>query len=140
MSKFVMALLVVQLVVGAYLFAFVSSTGSRFSTARATRLPSLLVFGHAVLGVTAPALWIFYLYTGETALVWVTLASLLASAGGGLFMLARTAGRSDTLHRPAEDPADVRVVEKQVPASVLVGHGLGAALLVGCVLVVGLGA
>ncbi|GAA5121957.1 hypothetical protein GCM10023339_39520 [Alloalcanivorax gelatiniphagus] len=136
MSKLVMALLVVQVLVGGYMFGSIAGSGS----ARATRLPPLVVFTHAMLGVAAPALWIAYLYTGETAWVWVTLGSLLASVAGGLLLFSRTVGRSDTLRRPAADPADVRVAEKQVPKTVLVGHGLGAALLVGCVLAVGLGA
>ena len=139
MSKLVMALLVVQVVGGAYLFMSVASAGSQHSTARASRLPSLVVFGHASLGLLAPALWIGYLLTGSDGWVWATLGSLLLSVAGGLFMFARTAGRSDTLHETAADPADVRVAEKQIPASVLAGHGLVAAALVVCVVLVGLG-
>ena len=138
MPKLVMALLVVQLVGGAYMFFVHSASGAEWSTARATRLPSLVVFGHATLGLVSPTLWIGYLAVRDEWLVWATLASLLASAAGGLFLLSRTAGRSELLHEPAGDPADVRVIEKQIPKTVLLGHGLGAALLVGSVLVVGL--
>jgi hypothetical protein len=138
MEKFVMAMLVVQVLGGAFLFASVSTTGSRSSTARATRLPPLVVFSHAMLGLLAPALWIAYLRYGSTALVWSTLVSLLLSTGGGLFMLARTLGHSDRLDQPANDPADVTVIEKQVPKSVLAGHGLVAAILIVGVLVEGL--
>ncbi|WP_210503735.1 hypothetical protein [Nocardioides xinjiangensis] len=138
MSKLVMMLLVVQVVVGSYLFMSVASSNSRSSTARATRLPSLVVFGHSLLGIIAPVWWVAWLLTADKMWVWVTLGSLLASVAGGLVMAARTFGHSDTLHKPAADPADVRVVEKQIPKSVLLGHGLGATALVGLVLVVGL--
>ncbi len=138
MSKLVMMLLVVQVVVGSYLFMSVASSNSAHSTARATRLPSLVVFAHSMIGVVSPLWWILWLFTGSTLWVWVTLGSLLASVAGGLVMAAKTFGHSHTLHKPAADPADVRVVEKQIPKPVLLGHGLGAAVLVGCVLVVGL--
>jgi hypothetical protein len=73
MSTLVMALLVVQVVVGGYLFSQVAQAGSRHSTARASRLPRRTRRGEADPGI---------------------------------------------------DP---------------LGHGLGAALLIGCVLAVGLG-
>jgi hypothetical protein len=140
MSTLVMMLLVVQVVGGAYLFGAVASAGSAASTARASRLPPFLVFGHAMLGLAAPTLWVGWMVTDATPVVWVTLASLLLSIAGGLVMLARTAGRSETLDQPASDPADVRVAEKHIPKPVLAGHGLLAAVLVGLVLAVGLGA
>ncbi|WP_322921984.1 hypothetical protein [Nocardioides renjunii] len=139
MSTLVMMLLVVQVVGGAYLFGAVSTAGASFSTARATRLPPLLVFGHAMLGLAAPTLWIGWMVTRADPMVWVTLGSLLLSIAGGLVMLSRTAGHSTTLERPATDPADVAVVEKQIPKPVLAGHGLLAAVLVACVVAVGLG-
>ena len=135
-----MALMVAQVVGGAYLFMSVASSGSEHSTARASRLPPIVVFGHAMLGLAAPALWIGYLLTGWTWVAWVTLGSLVLSVTGGLFMLSRTAGRSDTVSAAAADPADVRVAEKQIPTSVLVGHGLVAALLLVLVLLEALGA
>ena len=140
MTKFVMGLLAVQVVVGAYLFMSVATSGSAHSTARATRLPSLVVFAHTLLGIGAPVLWVAWMLSDSTGWVWATLGSLLASVAGGLVMAFRTFGRSDTLHQPAGDPADVRVAEKQIPTPVLLGHGLGAALLVGSVLVVALAA
>jgi hypothetical protein len=140
MDKLVMALLVVQVVGGGYLFMSVASAGSEHSGARASRLPPALVFGHAMLGLAAPALWIGYLVAGSTWLAWVTLGSLLLSIAGGLFMLSRTAGRSETISAPAVDLADVRVAEKQIPTSVLVTHGLVAAALVVLVLIEALSA
>ena len=140
MSKLVMGLLVVQLVGGAYMFMSLASSNSAHSTARATRLPSAAVFGHASLGLAAPAVWIGYLTSDWPWLTWVTLASVLLSVAGGLFMLSRTAFRPDSLGVPASDPSDVRVVEKQIPRTVLVGHGLTAGLIVVCILVVALGA
>lgn len=141
MSNLVMGLLVIQLVGGAYLFSFVMSAGQRHSSARATRLPGLMVFVHAVLGVAAVGLWVAWLETGEPAIAWTTLASLLLSVGGGLLMFARTAGHDETIDRPmATDPADVRVAEKQIPASALMAHGGLALVLVVLVLLVALGA
>jgi hypothetical protein len=140
MDKLVMALLVVQLVGGGYLFMSVSSAGSEHSTARASRLPPPLVFGHAMLGLAAPALWIGYLVAGSPWLAWVTLGSLVLSIAGGLVMLSRTAGRSRTISAAAVDPADVRVAEKQIPTSVLVAHGVVAATLLVLVLIEALSA
>ena len=140
MSNLVMGLLVVQLVGGAYLFSFVLGAGQRHSTARATRLPGLMVFVHAVLGVAAAGLWVAWLETGVAAIAWTTLGSLLLSVGGGLLMFARTAGHEETIERFATDPADVRVAEKQIPAVALLGHGLLALVLVVLVLLVALGA
>jgi hypothetical protein len=139
MDKLVMGLLVVQVVGGGYMFMSHASSGSQHSTARASRLPAIVVFGHALLGVAAPVFWIGYLVDGSTWIAWTTLGSLLLSVAGGLFMLSRTAGHSDTLAQPAADAADVRVVEKQIPKSVLVAHGGTAALLVVLVLLEALG-
>ena len=97
-----------------------------------------MVFAHSMLGIVAPTWWIAWLLTDLKMWVWVTLGSLLASVAGGLVLLARTAGHSATLHESAADPADVHVVEKQIPKPVLLGHGLGAAALIGLVLIVGL--
>lgn len=139
MTKFVMALLVVQVLGGLYQFGFLMTSGSSNSTARASRLPDLLVFGHALLGLVAPALWLAWMFSDLEAFVWATLASLLLSVGGGLVMFARTAGHGKTLDVPTADPADSRVAEKQIPGPALAGHGLLAAVLVVCVLLVGLG-
>lgn len=138
MSNLVMGLLVLQVVGGVYLFSLTASTGQAASNARATRLPSLLVFGHSLLGLLAPALWLAWLLTHAQGWVWATLVSLLSSVAGGLVMLAKTVRGPAAVDRPAADPADVRVVEKQIPHAALVGHGGLAALIVVCVVAVGL--
>ncbi|CAA9375697.1 MAG: hypothetical protein AVDCRST_MAG32-1164 [uncultured Nocardioides sp.] len=138
MTKFVMALFVIQVVGGLFQMGTLMTAGSRNSTARASRLPDLLVFSHAVLGFLAAGLWVGQLLTGDDRFAWVTLAVVALSIAGGTVMFLKTELGSETLDRPAADPADVRVAEKQIPKTVLHGHGLGAAVLAVCVLVVAL--
>ena len=138
MTKFVMAVLVVQVIGGLYQFMVLATANSAHSTARASRLPDLVVFTHAVLGFLAAAVWVGQLVTGNDLFAWTTLGILLLSVAGGTLLFVKTEFKSETLDRPAMDPADVRVVEKQIPKSVIHGHGLGAAVLVICVLIVAL--
>jgi hypothetical protein len=138
MTKFVMAVLVIQVIGGLYQFMVLATARSEHSTARATRLPDWVVFTHAALGFLAAGVWVGQLVTGNDLFAWTTLGLLLMSVVGGTVLFLKTELRSETLDRPAMDPADVRVVEKQIPKSVIHGHGLGAAVLVVCVLVVAL--
>ena len=142
MTKFVMAVLVVQSLGGLYQFGILASAGRRDSTARASRLSDSLVFSHGVLGFLAAGLWLGQLLTGNDYWAWATLVVILLAIAGGTVMFLQTELKPETIDRPvvdrAEDPADLRVAEKQIPKSVLHGHGLGAAVLVVCVLVVAL--
>jgi hypothetical protein len=138
MTKFLMAVFVVQLMGGLYQVGILMSADSRASVARASRLPDLLVFTHGVLGFVAAGLWVGQLATGDDRFAWTTLAVLVMAIAGGTVLFVKTEFHGDTIDRPALDPADVRVAEKQIPKGVLHGHGLGAAVLVVCVLVVAL--
>ena len=138
MTKFVMAVLVIQVLGGLYQFMVLATASSAHSTARASRLPDLLVFSHAVLGFLAAGLWVGQLMTGHDLWAWATLAVLALLIAGGAVMFFKTEFTSETLDRPSADPANVRVAEKQIPKSVLHAHGLGAAVLVVCVLIVAL--
>lgn len=138
MTTFVMALFLIQVLGGLYQIGILMASSSPSSPARATRLPDLLVFSHGLLGFLAAGLWAGRIITGDDAYAWATLAVLVLSVAGGAAMFAKTAPASETLDRPVADPADARVAEKRIPPSVLLGHGLGAGLLVICVLVVAL--
>lgn len=138
MTKFVMAVFVVQVLGGLYQMGILASAGSRHSTARASRLPDLLVFSHAVLGFLAAGLWIGQLATGNDLWAWLTLGVVALTIAGGTVMFVKTEFAPDTIDRPALDPANVRVAEKQIPKTVLHAHGAGAAVLVVCVLIVAL--
>lgn len=137
-----MGLLVVQVVLGGYQLSIVADAGRRESTARATRLPNPAVFGHLVTGVLGTILWIVWLATNEHAITWITLVVLVAGGGLGLFMFARTAGRTtitstDAVRYP--DRADVVAAEKRIPGISLAFHGLLATLLLVFALLVALG-
>lgn len=138
MTKFVMAVLAIQVLGGLYQFGILMGADSRNSVARASRLPDLLVFSHAVLGFLAAALWVGQLTTGNDSFAWATFVVLLLASAGGAVMFVKTELTRETLDRPASDPAAVRVAEKQIPKSVMHAHGAGAALLLGCVLYVAL--
>jgi hypothetical protein len=139
MTNFVLGLLVVQVLGGLYQLSFLLGVGSNYRNARASRLPDPLVFGHALLGLVALALWLTWRSTGEEPFVWATFGSLLLSVGGGLVMFARTAAGRATEPVATAGARDVRVAEKRIPKAALSVHGLAAATLVVCVLLVGLG-
>jgi hypothetical protein len=138
MTKFVMGILVIQALGGLYQMGVLMTSTSPHSTARATRLPDLLVFSHGLLGFLAATLWLGQLFTGDDAYAWATLGVVLLAVAGGMVMFVETEFKGETLDRPAIDPADIRVAEKQIPKAALHAHGLGAAVLVVCVLVVAL--
>ena len=138
MTKFVMAILAIQALGGLYQVGVLMTATSPHSTARASRLPDLLVFSHAMLGGLAAALWLGQLFTGNDAYAWATLVVVLLSVGGGMIMFVKTEFEPDTIGRTTLDPADARVAEKQIPKTALHAHGLGAAVLVVSVLVVAL--
>jgi predicted lipid-binding transport protein (Tim44 family) len=138
MTKFVMGILVIQLLGGLYQMGVLMTSTSPSSTARATRLPDLLVFSHGLLGFLAAGLWLGQLFTGNDAYAWATLVVVLLSVGGGMVMFVETEFKGDTIDRPAVDPADIRVAEKQIPKAALHAHGLGAAVLLVSIFIVAL--
>jgi len=139
MSKFVIGLLIFQLLGGAYLLSFVLGAGQRLSNARATRLPDPVVFLHPSMALATTGLWVLWMATWDRGWAWAALAAVLLTVGGGLFLFLRTKQGGEMLDRPAADPADVRVAEKQIPGLAIAGHGLFAVTLVVCMLLVALG-
>jgi hypothetical protein len=140
MTGFVMAVLVLQALGGLYQMAILMASHTAYSRARATRLPDWLVFSHGLLGFVAAGLWVGQLVTGDERYAWSTFVVLLLAIAGGSVMFVQTELRSERLHRAAADPADVLVVEKQIPKTVLHAHGLGAAVLLASVLYVAIAA
>lgn len=142
MGNFVMGLLLVQLLLGGYLFSFTTGVGRAESVARATRLPSLVVFGHMSLSVVALVTWIVYVGTRSRTVAWIAFGILLASAALGLVLLLRTVGRPVRLPVvPGEYPedADVTVAEGLIPGPVMVLYGLVWAGLLLCPFLVAIG-
>lgn len=139
MTEFVIGLLVVQLLLGAYLFSFTLSAGMKHGTARATRLPAPVLFGHPGLALTSTVLWVVWMATGERGWAWATFVAMVLAVGGGLFLVLRTVRGGDVVDRPAAlDPADVRRAERQIPYPAIGLHGLIALTLVVCTLLVAL--
>ena len=146
-SKFVLALLIIQLLGGAYLFTFTTNAGRPESNARATRLSSPILAFHALAAGSAVVSWLGWMGTGEVAAAWATFVILLLAAGGGTLMTLKTVAKPSVLEpderpggeRPSvTDPADVLVAEKQMPLAVILMHGVIAAALIGSVLYVAL--
>jgi hypothetical protein len=138
MSNFVMGLLVAQLLGGVYLTSFLWGAGQRYSNARATRIPDYLVVLHPMLAAVATGLWLIWMFDDSRGWAWATFATLLLTAAGGtvMFLITRSGGK--TLDRPAADPADVRVAEKQIPPIADHLHGLMGTALIVCTLLVAL--
>ncbi|WP_435771141.1 hypothetical protein [Nocardioides sp. SYSU DS0651] len=140
MSELVMFLLVVQVLVGMYLYSFVLGAGQKNSNARATRIPDLVAVLHPAAAGSTVVLWILYLVSGETGFAWATLGVIVATAAlGGFMSLKALTGRATVDDRPAAEPADVRVAEKQIPGLVARFHGLTFAVMAVLILLVALG-
>ncbi|WP_435742675.1 hypothetical protein [Nocardioides sp. SYSU DS0663] len=120
--------------VGAYMFSF--TLGAARSRAEAepgqptSKLPPLVLFVHPFFGLTGLATWIGYLATGDRALAWTTLGVLVAGAGIGDVLLAKTVR--------SRKEAGV-TVEDRIPTVAMVSHGLLATATIGVVLLVCLG-
>jgi hypothetical protein len=139
MSMYVLAVFILQLFVGAYMYSFVLGAGQKNSNARATRIPDPVAVVHPLAAGGTFLLWILYLVTDERGFAWATFALLLATAGGGAIMSLKTFTGGPTVDRPAADPADVRVAEKQIPKVMILMHGLTFVLLAIGTLLVALG-
>ena len=136
---YVLAFFVVQLLVGAYMFTFVLGAGQLNSNARATRIPDPIAVVHPLAAGGTLLLWVVYLVTDERVFAWATFVALLLTASGGAVMALRTVRGGPTVDRPAADPAEVRVAEKQIPRAAIVLHGLTFLLLLAGTLLVALG-
>jgi hypothetical protein len=139
MSMYVLAFFIVQLLVGAYMFTFVLGAGQLNSNARATRIPDPIAVVHPLAAGGTFLLWVIYLLTDERAFAWATFVALLLTASGGAVMALKTLRGRPVVNRPAADPADVRVAEKQIPKAAIVLHGLTFLVLLAGTLLVALG-
>jgi hypothetical protein len=142
MGNFVMGLLLVQLILGGYQFSIVSGAGRPESVARATRLPTPVIFGHATFAVLAVVIWIAYLGTHSRTVAWIAFAVLACGASLGIVMLLRTVGRPLRLPVSAgsyPEDADVTVAEELIPRPAMVLHGLAATGLLLCTFLVAIG-
>lgn len=136
MTNFVMGLFAVQLLMGAYLFSITVPS----QTARATRLPASVLLTHPLLGLAGATMWLIWMFTDDRGWVWASFATvLLAAIGGGVLGLKSRLGGPVEQRPEAREPADVRVVEKQVPKPAMHIHGASGTVLLICMLLVGIG-
>jgi hypothetical protein len=138
-----------------------------FQTAAATRLPIPVISGHVLLAVGGLVVWVLYLLTDMDILAWITLADLAVVVTLGLIMAARWigvyrtratypaadqrsmagVGRGANRGGPARDGlyegglgADLGVPpERHFPVTVVIAHGIFAAVTVTLVLLTTLG-
>jgi hypothetical protein len=79
--------------VGIYLlYLWLSGGGLRQQATKVTRFPTLLIFAHPVLAVSALVCWIAYVLTSERVLAWLSFGVLAASALLGFTMFTRWQG------------------------------------------------
>ena len=88
-----------------------------------TDLPPPVLFGHGALALGGLVAWALYMYVGDDELVgWVALGTLALVIPGGGFMFVRW---QKGKRRP--DHIRTRLVEQQLPSSVVHMHGMLAA-------------
>ena len=114
-----------------------------------SRLPAVVLFGHALLAATGLTVWIMYLFGEDDRLAQAALIILAAVALLGLTMLRRwiSVYRDSTYSvnitaaaGPGSAPAIVTVpAERSFPLAVVIGHGLFAVTTVVLVLLTVLG-
>ena len=79
--------------VGIYLlYLWLSGGGLRQQATKVTRFPTLLIFAHPVLAISALVCWVAYVLTSERALAWLSFGVLAASALLGFTMFTRWLG------------------------------------------------
>lgn len=146
MSNFVLGLFIVQLLGGAYLFSYTLSAGRRDSTARATRLPSAVVFSHMLLGGLSAAAWLGWVISDARGFAWTSFAGVALGLTLGAVLGMRLHFKPATVEVPqppvpgsAPEGADHRVAEKQIPGAANLMHGGLAAVLLVLTLLISLG-
>lgn len=144
MAGLVIGLWVINMVLGSYLFTYTAGAGRPESTARATSLPSLVVFSHGTLAFLGIGIWLVYSYTGDRWAAWAALGELLVASALGHVMAHRTfhPEKSPVLI-PAgaikHDVGDTVRAEDQMPPLAIHLHAAIAGLLVVLVLLTALG-
>ncbi|WP_239513704.1 hypothetical protein [Streptosporangium sp. 'caverna'] len=79
--------------VGIYLlYLWISGGGLRQQATKVTRFPTLLIFAHPVLAVSALLCWVAYVLTSERVLAWLSFGVLATSALLGFTMFTRWLG------------------------------------------------
>jgi hypothetical protein len=79
--------------VGIYLlYLWISGGGLRQQATKVTRFPTLLIFAHPVLAVSALLCWGAYVLTSERVLAWLSFGVLATSALLGFTMFTRWLG------------------------------------------------
>ncbi len=128
--------------VGAYMWTLTADAGRPESNARATRLPSLLLFLHPLVGLSGFASWLAYVYSDASRLAWVALGFLLVGALIGDVLVVRTLRRSRETHRTVagQDIADRTYAEDRIPRAAIAAHGALALTTIALVLAVALSA
>jgi hypothetical protein len=140
---------IITATVGIYmLLVWLIENDPNFPGAAPTRLPAVVVFGHALLAVTGLGLWTAFLFTGIGTLAWATVGVLLtlASLGAALFSrwitVYRTADAVPVSAVSIPGLADVRSgqpAEQNFPVAVVAAHGVFASVTFTLVLLAALG-
>lgn len=79
--------------VGIYLlYVWLSGGGLRQQATKVTRFPTLLIFAHPLLAVSALACWVVYVLTLDPLFAWLSFGVLSASALLGFTMFTRWLG------------------------------------------------
>ncbi|MGV9777980.1 hypothetical protein [Streptosporangium sp. NPDC003464] len=101
--------------VGIYLlYLWLSGGGLRQQATKVTRFPTVLVFAHPGLAVSALACWIVYVLTSERAFAWLSFGVLAASALLGFTMFTRWLGGG----------RHARGAEQRLPVLAVALHGV----------------
>jgi hypothetical protein len=119
-----------------------------FQSAAATRLPVPVISAHALLAVTGLVIWGIYLLTNTDRLAWVATFILAPVALFGFIMAARWIGVYRAHAAPgtavgsgARAARNWTAVppERHFPLSVVIGHGIAAAVTIVLVVLTTLG-
>ncbi|MFW6775439.1 hypothetical protein ACOACO_14225 [Nocardioides sp. CPCC 205120] len=109
--------------IGAFMFTR-TVTGPRTATGESpTALPSGLIFGHGGLALASLAVWGIAWGYGNELIAWIGAAGLIAVIGGGTLLFLKWVGAR---RAHAAGPDGTPYAEEQIPAGVVVAHGVGA--------------
>ena len=127
---------------GAYLLrTWLARGGVRQQRTGTTRFPAPVIFGHFLLAAAGLVVWIVYLIADTKALAWAAFIILLPVALLGFAMFARwiAVHRASTPATAAAGQESSAPAESAFPLSVVLGHGLLAAVTLVLVLLAALG-
>jgi hypothetical protein len=108
---------------------WIARGGHRPDSARPSRFPPALVFGHFLLAAVGLVLWIVYVAADSDGLPWIAFGVIAVVALLGFALFARWLPQFRD--RQAASGDTTATAEAQFPVAVVVAHGLfGAATLV----------